>query len=615
LPGRWFQIVQILIRKEDVGRGGRFDLIKEWCPKLIKKFTKERKFAQVDGIMELLVPPFSILVFLGFVGLLISLLMPFNDGRLFASVVKSSWLLSCLIFVGYIIGGMVLVKADMFLYKRLLFAPIYVFWKMLTYGKMMIMKILKKGDGEWVRTGRQEMSGEDASDSDELQTLMVMGLPFHNVTFKETVDWSVKRMKAGIPTHICTANMDFVTRAREDKEFQRLLFESDMVVADGIPIVKISKFEGPVLKERVTGSDISPMLAEACSKNNLSVFGLGAAEGVADKAMKILQERYEGLKVAGAFSPPKAELEDMPHEEINKLIVDNDTNLVLVAFGAPKQDKWGRMNVPKLGKALAIGIGGTLDFIAGVQTRAPKFVQKVNLEWLWRLGTNPKRLFKRYAENICFFAYILFKQTIMKRAPWISNKAITESIDSSKLDELISCLVSYKDISSLESSQAEVLQKFSCIAQNKNIVVDLEGKDWLNSVELGTIACLCAQAHKNQRGFAMINLSKRINMYFEFYRLKDYFNVQKSVAGVYNFFADFNELPKEVEIIDEDDKLKIVLPYELTVHNIAKLEEFVDKRLPEIGGGKSLEIDDSKCRFMDASGKYTLKQLRITDDL
>jgi N-acetylglucosaminyldiphosphoundecaprenol N-acetyl-beta-D-mannosaminyltransferase len=269
------------------------------------------------------------------------------------------------------------------------------------------------------------------------------------------------------------------------------------------------------------------------------------------------------------------------------------------------------MNVPKLGKALAIGIGGTLDFIAGVQTRAPKIVQKVNLEWLWRLGTNPKRLFKRYAENICFFGYILFKQTMMKRAPWISNKLTPEAIDLSKIDELISCLVTYKDISSSEFSQAKVLQKFSSLAQNKNIVVDLEGRNWLNSVELGTIACLCAQAHKTQRGFTMINLSKRINMYFEFYRLKDYFNVQDSAEGVYNSLADFNKLPKEIEIIDEEGKLKIVLPYELTVHNIAKLEEFMDKRLPEIGGDKSLEIDDSKCGFMDSAGTYAVKQLKI----
>jgi len=593
--------------------GGRFDLIKEWCPKLLEKFKKERKFAQIDGIMELLIPPFSILIVIGFAGLLISLVMPFNDGRIFASVVKSSWLISCIIFVGYIIGGMVLIKADMFLYKRLLFAPIYVFWKMLTYGKMLMLKIFKKGDGEWVRTGRHEM-GDEESSSNDLQTLMVMGLPFHNVTFKDTVDWSVKRMKAGLPTHICTANMDFVTRAREDKEFQRLLFESDMVLADGIPIVKISKFEGPVLKERVTGSDISPMLAEACSKNDLSVFGLGAAPGVAGKAMTILQERYEGLKIAGSFSPPKAELEDMSHEEINKLIVDADTNLVLVAFGAPKQDKWGRMNVPKLGKALAIGIGGTLDFIAGVQTRAPKFVQKVNLEWLWRLGTNPKRLFKRYADNICFFGYILLKQTVMKRAPWLSDNCVPESIDLSKIDELISCLVSYKDISSSEFSQSEVLNKFGCVAEEKNVVIDLEGRNWLNSVELGTIGCLCAKAHKSQHGFAMINLSKRMRMYFDFYRLGDYFNVLDSVEHVYSYLSDFNKLPKEVEVIKEDDKLKVVLPYELTVNNVAKLEEFMNDRMEDIETGMRVEVDESKCGFIDSAGKYALKKLRITND-
>lgn len=595
--------------------GGRFDMIKQWFPKLFKKFKEEHKFAQLDGIMELLVPPFSILIVIGFAGLIISLAMPFPEGRFFASLVKSSWLLSSIIFVGYIIGGMVLIKADLFLYKRLLFAPIYVLWKMVTYAKMVMIKIFRKSDREWVRTGRHAMGAEESSDYGDLQTLMVMGLPFHNVTFKETVDWSIERMKGGLPTHICTANMDFVTRAREDKEFQRVLFESDMVIADGIPIVKISKFEGPVLKERVTGSDISPMLAEACSKNDLSVFGLGAAPGVALQAMNILQERYEGLKIAGAFSPPKAELEDMPHQEINKLIVEGDTNLILVAFGAPKQDKWGRMNVPKLEKALAIGIGGTLDFIAGVQKRAPKFVQKINLEWLWRLGTNPKRLFKRYADNICFFGYILFKQTIMKRAPWLSETCNSEIVDLSKIDELSSSLISYKDISSQEYSQSEVLKKFGGIAEEKSVVIDLECKNWLNSVELGTIACLCSKSHKSQNGFVMINLSRRMRMYFDFYCLTDYFNVLDSADMVYSYLTDFTKLPKEIEFIEEDNKLTVVLPYELTVNNVGKLEEFIDSRMSDIDNGMSVEVDESKCGFIDSAGKYVIKKIMSLSDL
>jgi exopolysaccharide biosynthesis WecB/TagA/CpsF family protein len=592
--------------------GGRFDLIKQWCPKLFGKFKKERKFAFVDGIMELLVPPFSILVVVGFVGLIVSLVLPFDENRIFSSLVKSSWLLSCLIFVFYMLSGMILIKAGMFLYGRLFFAPIYVMWKMFTYGKMVLLKVFKCDSGEWVRTGRHKNdAGDNMDETETFETLMVMGLPFHNVTFKSTVDWSVKRMKAEQPTHICTANMDFVTRAREDKQFQRLLFESDLVVADGIPIVKISKFEGPVLKERVTGSDISPMLAEACRDNDLSVFGLGAAPGVADKAMKILQERYEGLKVAGAFSPPKAELEDMPHEEINKMLIDADTNLVLVAFGAPKQDKWGRMTVPKLKKTLAIGIGGTLDFIAGVQTRAPKFVQKVNLEWLWRLGTNPKRLFKRYAENICFFGYILFKQTMMKRAPWINDDVSCEELNSNTADNLNAFVIKYSDICSKDFAQSELLEKFSNIAATKNIVIDLCRERWLNSVELGTIASLCATTHKSQMGFAMVNLSERVKKYFEFYCLTDYFNVFR-VGDVESYLADFNKLQKDVEIYRDGTDVKIVLPFELTVHNSDKLEEFIDNELPEIVESPiSIIVDDSNCRFMDSSGSYILKRLEM----
>ena len=108
-------------------------------------------------------------------------------------------------------------------------------------------------------------------------SVVLFGIPFHNVTFKEAVDWAVARMKAGTPGYIATANLDFLMQAWRDPELQRILIEADLVLADGMPIVWLSPAFGPRLKERVTGSDITPMLAEAARDNDLSVFNLGGA--------------------------------------------------------------------------------------------------------------------------------------------------------------------------------------------------------------------------------------------------------------------------------------------------------------------------------------------------
>ena len=122
--------------------------------------------------------------------------------------------------------------------------------------------------------------------------LVLFGIPFHDVTFDEAVAWSVARMKAGRPSYIATANVDFIMQAWADPELQRILLEADLVIADGAPIVWASGKFGPKLRERVTGSDITPMLAAACAKESLRIFLLGGGTGVAER-----QRRFCAIEI------------------------------------------------------------------------------------------------------------------------------------------------------------------------------------------------------------------------------------------------------------------------------------------------------------------------------
>ena len=248
-------------------------------------------------------------------------------------------------------------------------------------------------------------------------TVVILGIPFHNVTFQEAVEWTRARILSRRPGYIATVNIDFVMKAWRDPELQRILLEADLVVADGIPIVWLSGFLGPRLKMRVTGSDLVPMFAEMARASGFSIFNLGGAPGVAEKAAGVLTERYPGLRIAGCYSPPMADVLNMNHADILARIEAANPDLLLVAFGAPKQEKWVNLHVHRWNVPLAIGVGGSLDFLAGTQQRAPRMVQRLALEWLWRMCSDPPRLVNRYLRNITFFLHALVDLTHIRLGP------------------------------------------------------------------------------------------------------------------------------------------------------------------------------------------------------
>ncbi len=198
--------------------------------------------------------------------------------------------------------------------------------------------------------------------------LVIFGVPFHNVSFEETLDWMAARVREGRPVNVATANLDFVTQAWNDPELQRLLIDADLVLADGFPIVKLSPFFGPPLKDRVTGSDLTPMLAERAAHEGFKIYGLGSADGVAKTAMEILKARHPDLKVAGTYSPPFTPLLEMDHRAILQRLERTQPDILFVALGAPKQDKFISMHVRGWNVPVSIGVGGSLDFITGEQS-------------------------------------------------------------------------------------------------------------------------------------------------------------------------------------------------------------------------------------------------------
>ena len=229
-----------------------------------------------------------------------------------------------------------------------------------------------------------------------VQRLNLLGIKVDRVDFALTLDlidaWVMQRRAANtaMPAcrQICTVNPEFIIDARRDPTFATVLARADLCVPDGAGVLWAARCAGQPLRERVTGSDGIYRICARAAARGWRVYLLGAAPGVAEQAAAVLAGRYPGLTVAGCYagSPADAEWPD-----ICARLDAAAPDILFVAYGHPRQDFWIAHHHAELPAAVAVGVGGAFDFVAGVAQRAPVWMQRRNLEWLHRLVTQPWR--------------------------------------------------------------------------------------------------------------------------------------------------------------------------------------------------------------------------------
>jgi len=230
---------------------------------------------------------------------------------------------------------------------------------------------------------------------------MTLGLPFHRVTEGEALADCEAALDSKNPHHFTTANADFVARAWNSPELRRILLHSDRNFCDGQPIVWMSKLFGMPIPARVAGSDLTPRLLELSARRGYRVFFFGSDPATRATLEHELPLLYPGLQIVGSAAPPYGDIDSWDNRAYVNQIRESKADLLLVCLGFPKQDVWIHRYLEQIGTvALAIGVGASLDFIAGKQTRAPRWMRRTGLEWSWRLLTDPKRLAKRYAHDL-----------------------------------------------------------------------------------------------------------------------------------------------------------------------------------------------------------------------
>ena len=230
-----------------------------------------------------------------------------------------------------------------------------------------------------------------------MSRMKFMNTEIDNLTLQETLHAIDRLIQEKKSAYAVTPNVDHIVQLETNKELQAIYKAASLILTDGKPLLWIAKWYGTPIKEKISGSDLFPLLCKMAAEKGYKMFFLGAAEGVAAKAAENLMNRYDGLQVVGTYSPPFGfEQDSVEMNKITTMIKDADPDILIVGLGCPKQEKFMYYHCKELGVPISFGLGASFDFEAGTIKRAPRWMADHGLEWLFRITQDPKRMAKRY---------------------------------------------------------------------------------------------------------------------------------------------------------------------------------------------------------------------------
>lgn len=224
-----------------------------------------------------------------------------------------------------------------------------------------------------------------------------MNISINNITMVQAVEAIDKLIAQRKKAYVVTPNVDHIIKVEKDSLFKEIYDNADLVLTDGQPLIWISKVYKRPIVEKVSGSDLFPKVCEMAAKKGYSVYFLGAKEGVADIAATKLRQQYPNINIVGTDSPPFGfEKNTKEIERVIEKVNNAHPDILALALGTPKQEKFYYQNREALDVGCALAVGASIDFAAGTVKRAPKWMSNHGLEWFYRLLKEPKRMFKRY---------------------------------------------------------------------------------------------------------------------------------------------------------------------------------------------------------------------------
>lgn len=233
----------------------------------------------------------------------------------------------------------------------------------------------------------------------------IIGINVTTGSYEKFISILIASAKKRVSSYVCVANVHMLVEAHKDPHFANLVNSAEVVTPDGMPIVIAMDWLYGVKQQRVDGMSLMPDLLLEAMNHGLKVFFYGSTEEVLSKIITRCRQLYPSLQTLG-YSPPFRTLTDIESAELVKKINDSGAHFIFVALGCPKQEKWMAAMKGKI-NGVMIGLGGAFPVFAGIQTRAPQWMQQSSLEWVYRLCQEPKRLWKRYVVTNSIFLFLL----------------------------------------------------------------------------------------------------------------------------------------------------------------------------------------------------------------
>lgn len=485
------------------------------------------------------------------------------------------------------------------------------------------------------------------------RAIAILGVPFDRVTMGDALAMIERMTASRRPHYIVTANVDFLAQARTDVELRRILLDAHLVLCDGTPVVWASRLLGNPLPERVAGSDLVPALIAIAEQKGLRAFFLGGTPESMSRAIANVKKAHPGLDLQG-FSPPFNQLLEMDHEEIKRRITEARPDLLFVSFGCPKQEKWIAMHYQSLGVPVAIGVGGTIDFLAGQLKRAPVWMQRTGTEWMFRLLQEPRRLFRRYARDLGVFVTALIAQWWMMKfrnhvvastdVPSCSAQgSARNSTREKRNDKNDGCIRKKRRIGGFVAIQPlrRVLRKsaFSsrikddaewqwvqmpasldatavrndpllrdlALADGRHCLLQLDRTQFIDSTATGWLIRLQKKIRATGKQLVLIAPSPGVNRALRLMHLETFFPTAPDCEAALQLIEKLSVEQREyvhktLEAGPSAPANVVRWRGEITAANAEPVWQATEKLIPRAGEAQPLMIDLSDVRFMDSSG-------------
>jgi N-acetylglucosaminyldiphosphoundecaprenol N-acetyl-beta-D-mannosaminyltransferase len=438
--------------------------------------------------------------------------------------------------------------------------------------------------------------------------IAILGVPFDGVTTAGTLALIGEMIASRQPHYLVTANVDFVAQARQDIELRRILFDAHLVVADGMPLVWASHWLGNPLPERVTGSGLTPLLLAEAESRGWRVFFLGGTQESVAQAAANTSAKHPHLQLVGAYSPPFKPLIEMDHDDILRRLREARPDILLVAFGCPKQEKWLNMNYRVAGVPVAIGVGATIDFLAGTMKRAPLWMQRTGLEWIFRLLQEPRRLFRRYIIDLRVFGWGILQQ-VREMRPGRKGPASTPSMEitpASNAGAVVLKLPATLDSETIAALDATWRQLFN---HSADVLLEVGGLEFIDSTGVGILIRLQRAMREAGRHLVLVGPNRVLTRALELMRLAEFFTQAADVATALALTASRRD---ESSVAGQpqpaDGPHIIVWRGEITAVNVGAVAQDTESFLASVEDRAA--IDMSAVRFIDSSGIGLMVKLR-----